>query len=343
MKRLLNTLFVTTQGTYLARKGDTVAVRSDGEEKMRFPVHNLDGIVCFGRVSCSPSLMQLCCEQDVTISFVSESGRFCGRVQGPAGGNVLLRRQQYRWADSEEKSAEIARALVTGKIANSRNVLLRAKRDHPGSTDSEALDSAVRKLDQSLRGLRRCNGLGEVRGYEGDSARAYFGAFGRLVISEEEVFQFTGRNRRPPLDPVNSLLSFFYTLLLHDCISALESVGLDPAAGYLHRDRPGRPGLALDLMEEFRAFLADRMTLSLINRRQLGASDFEKSESGAVIMNDEARKKVLASFQRRKQEEIQHPFLGEKMETGMLPYAQALLLARYIRGDLDEYPPFIWK
>ncbi len=341
MKRLLNTLFVTTEGTYLARKGDTVAVRSEGEEKLRFPVHNLDGIVCFGRVSCSPELMRLCSEEDVTISFVSKYGRFCGRVQGPVSGNVLLRRRQYRWADNEEKSAKVARFIVMAKIANCRSVLMRAKRDHAETIDTTVVDRSLRKLDLSLRGLRRCSELAKIRGYEGDSARAYFNAFPHLVIPGDEGFRFSGRNRRPPLDPVNSLLSFFYTLLLHDCISALESVGLDPAVGYLHKDRPGRPGLALDLMEEFRPLLADRMTLSLINRKQLTPSDFNTSESGAVVLKEEPRKRVLASYQRRKQEEGQHPFLGEKMENGMLPYAQALLLARYIRGDIDGYPPFI--
>jgi CRISPR-associated protein Cas1 len=343
MKRLLNTLFVTTQGTYLARKGNTVVVRVDGETKMRFPVHNLDGIVCFGRVSCSPPLMELCTEQDVTISFLSPEGRFCGRVQGPASGNVLLRRQQYRWADNKEKSAEIARNIIMAKIANSRNVLLRAKRDHPEKIDMKAIEMAVNELNSSLRGLKRSHELRVIRGHEGKSARTYFGVLDSLITSAEDGFSFGGRNRRPPLDPVNSMLSFYYTLLLHDCVSALESVGLDPAVGFLHRDKPGRPGLALDLMEEFRVFLADRLTLSLINRRQIKTADFKESESGAVIMTEDARKQVLVTYQKRKQEEIRHPFLEEKMETGMLPYAQALLMARYIRGDMNTYPPLIWR
>lgn len=343
MKRLLNTLFVTTQGAYLARKGETVLVRADGETKLRFPVHNLGGIVCFGRVSFSPPLMHLCAEQDVTISFLSINGKYYGRIQGPVSGNVLLRREQFRWADDLEESAEIARSMVIAKIGNSRSVLQRATRDHPEKLDDGAVGRAVRRLDWALDGLSSPVPLGEVRGREGEAARAYFGAFDHLITSQKDDFQFTQRNRRPPLDPVNALLSFLYTLLLHDCVSALESVGLDPAVGFLHRDRPGRPGLALDLMEEFRAFLADRVALSLINRRQLNAKDFDTSESGAVTMTDAARKELLTTYQKRKQEEIQHPFLDERMETGLLPYAQALLLARLLRGDLDAYPPFVWR
>ena len=343
MKRLLNTLFITTQGAYLARKGETVLVRVEEETKLRFPVHNLGGIVCFGRVSCSPPLMHLCAEQDVTVSFLSLNGKFYGRLQGPVSGNVLLRREQFRWADDLEKSAEIARSMVIAKIGNSRSVLQRATRDHPQKVDEASVGRAIRKLGWALNGLSSPVPLGQVRGREGEAARNYFGVFDHLITSQKDDFQFTERNRRPTLDPVNALMSFLYTLLLHDCVSALESVGLDPAVGFLHRDRPGRPGLALDLMEEFRAFLADRVALSLINRRQLKAKDFTTSESGAVRMSDAARKELLTTYQKRKQEEIHHPFLDERMETGLLPYAQALLLARLLRGDLDAYPPFMWR
>ncbi|MFW6456879.1 MAG: type I-C CRISPR-associated endonuclease Cas1c [Planctomycetota bacterium] len=343
MRRLLNTLFVTTQGSYLARKGETVLVRADGETKFRFPVHNLEGIVCFGRVSWSPPLMHLCAENDVTISFLGRNGRYYGRVQGPVSGNVLLRRQQYRLADDGDTSAEVGKTVVTAKIANTRNVVLRARRDHEEKLETDEVERAVEDMARTLEDLKRAENLRETRGREGESARTYFGVFDELITVDDEAFEFDGRNRRPPVDPVNALLSFYYTLLLHDCVSALECVGLDPAVGFLHRDRAGRPGLALDLMEEFRAFLADRLTLSLINRRQLQADDFEYTESGAVNMEDEARKKVLKEYQRRKQQEIMHPFLDEKMEVGMLPYAQALLLSRYIRGEMDAYPPFTWR
>ena len=343
MKRLLNTLFVTTQGAYLARKGETVIVRDGDETKLRVPLHTLGSIVCFGRVSCSPPLMHLCAEKDVAISFLSLHGRFYGRVEGPVSGNVLLRREQYRRADEPQSSAGIARPIVAAKIANSRKVLQRAARDHPDSVDTRSLRKATRRMARTLEKLEEPAPLDAVRGYEGEGGQTYFGVFDELITSQQDEFQFEGRNRRPPLDRVNSLLSFYYTLLLHDCVSALESVGLDPAVGYLHRDRPGRPGLALDLMEEFRAFLADRVALSLINRRQLTADDFRISESGAVTMTDDAREQVLVAYQERKQTEISHPFLDEKMATGLLPHCQALLLARHLRGDLDGYPPFMWK
>ncbi len=343
MERLLNTLFVTTQGSYLARKGETVCVRNDGETKLRFPVHNLGSIVCFGRVSWSAPLMHLCAENGVTLSFLTRYGKFCGRVQGPISGNVLLRREQYRKADNQKESAELTRSIITAKIGNSRTVLQRARRDHSDKTDTESLKRAVRRTEWALNGLDKCNELSEMRGREGEAARAYFSVFDHLIVSQENDFIFSKRNRRPPLDPVNALLSFLYTLVLHDCISALESVGLDPAVGFLHRDRPGRPGLALDIMEEFRAFLADRTALSLINRRQVKPEDFRTSESGAVRMNEGARETLLETYQKRKQEEIQHPYLEERIKIGMLPHAQALLMARMIRGDLEVYPAFIWR
>lgn len=343
MRHLLNTLYVTTQGSYLAREGETVVVRVERETRFRVPIHNLGGIVCFGQVSCSPPLMQLCGERQVAISFLSERGRFWARVEGPISGNVLLRREQYRRADDDQNSAEIARAVVIAKIANSRTVLLRALRDHPGNPGSSAMEEAAGRLAFLLNDLRQQLPLDAVRGREGDAARRYFGVFDHLITAQKEEFSFRERTRRPPLDNMNSLLSFLYTLLVHDVASALESVGLDPAVGYLHRDRPGRPSLALDLMEEFRPFLADRLTLSLVNRQQVKGKGFRKSETGAVIMDDDTRKEVLVAYQKRKQEEIQHPFLGEKVLVGLLPYIQAMLLARFLRGDLDGYPPFLWK
>lgn len=336
-------MYVTTQGAYLARDGETVAVRVEQETKMRVPLHTLASIVCFGRVSASPALMHLCGDRQVALSFLSEHGRFLGRVEGPLTGNVLLRRAQYRRADDDQASAEIARAMVVGKIANCRTVLLRAMRDHDETVDTAELDGAAWRLARTLRHVAEPSPLDEVRGCEGEAARAYFGVFDHLIVAQKEHFFFTQRSRRPPLDPLNALLSFIYTLLTHDVAAALSAVGLDPAVGFLHRDRSGRPSLALDLMEEMRPFLGDRLVLSLINRQQLRGKDFRTTETGAVHMDDDARKTVLVAYQKRKEEEIQHPFLGEKIALGLLPHAQAMLLARHLRGDLDGYPPFLWK
>ncbi len=343
MKKLLNTLFVTTQGAYLAKEGETVVVKIDGDILVRLPVHTLGGIVCFGQVSCSPYLMGFCAENGVAISFLTENGSFLAKVQGPVSGNVLLRREQYRRADDLNASAMIARAVVTGKVANCRTVVRRALRDHTEKIDVDAMSYTSQKLSSSLRRLQTEASLDIVRGIEGESASAYFDVFDHLVTSQKDEFKFHERSRRPPLDNINCLLSFIYTLLMHDVRSALESVGLDPAVGFLHRDRPGRYGLALDLMEEFRPFVADRLALSLINLGQVLAKGFKLKESGAVWMDDDTRKTVLVSYQKRKQEEIEHPFLKEKVAIGLLPYAQALLMARYLRGDIDNYPPFIWK
>lgn len=342
MKKHLNTLFVTTQGTYLAKDGETVAVRLEGEVKLRIPVHTLDGIVCFGNVSCSPFLMGFCAERNVAISFLTENGRFLARVQGPVSGNVLLRREQYRRADDIEFSALLSRAFLAGKVANSRTVLKRALRDHSGKVDTDAIDEAVKRLSTSLKRLQSDLDLDMVRGVEGDAAHVYFDVFDHLVTRSKDAFYFHQRSRRPPLDRINCLLSFLYTLLLHDVRSALECTGLDPAVGFLHRDRPGRPGLALDMMEEFRP-MADRLALSLINLGQLQEKDFTISEAGSVRMKDEARKTLLVSYQKRKQDVMEHPFLEKKMPVGLLFHTQALLLARFLRGDLDGYPPMIWR
>ncbi len=343
MKQLLNTLYVTTQGAYLARDGDTVAVRVAHETKLRVPIHTLTGIVCFGNVTCTPFLMGLCGENGVGLSFLTENGRFLARVQGPVSGNVLLRREQYRWADREERAAAVARAVVTGKIANCRTVVLRAMRDNPECAGAGELEQTARRLGRLLETLAGTAGLEEIRGHEGDAARAYFGVFDHLITASKEGFFFRGRSRRPPLDNMNALLSFVYTLLVHDAASALEAVGLDPAVGYLHRDRPGRPSLALDLVEEMRPVVADRLALSLVNRRQVQPSGFRKTEGGAVVMDDETRKEVLVAYQKRKQEEILHPFLQERVAFGLTPHVQAMLLARFVRGDLDGYPTFLWK
>ncbi|OGQ95104.1 MAG: subtype I-C CRISPR-associated endonuclease Cas1 [Deltaproteobacteria bacterium RIFOXYD12_FULL_57_12] len=343
MRHLLNTLYVTTQGAYLARDGETVAVRVERETRLRVPLHTLGGIVCFGQVSCSPPLMQLCAERGVRISFLSEYGKFWARVEGPVSGNVLLRREQYRWSDDSDKSAGIARAVVMAKVANCRTVLLRALRDHAGIAGGAEVKAAADSLERSLAMLQQPLALDSVRGIEGDTARQYFAVFDHLIVAQKKDFFFRERTRRPPLDTMNALLSFLYTLLAHDVRSALETVGLDPAVGYLHRDRPGRPSLALDLMEELRPVLADRLALSLVNRQQIKGKGFITTESGAVMMDDATRKELLVAYQKRKQEELQHPFINEKVALGLLPFVQAMLLSRYLRGDLDGYPPFFWK
>src|ERR1035441_1383016 len=342
MKKLLNTLYITTQGTYLHRDGETVAVKKDDDILLRVPIHTLEGIVCFGHVLVSPPAMELCAEHGVLISYLSEHGKFWARVQGAVRGNVLLRRQQYRLADDAERSAAIAQTAVMAKIANCRTTLLRAAREREGGLpDVEAAaDRLGRALDMLLRQQLPVD---RVRGVEGECARHYFSVFDSLILQQKEAFVFRGRSRRPPLDAVNALLSFVYTLLVHDVTSALESVGLDPYVGFLHVDRPGRASLALDLIEEFRPVLADRLVLSLINRQQVAGDGFTKAESGAVMMEAATRRVVLEAWQKRKQDEVRHPFLDEAAPLGLFPYLQALLLARHVRGDLDAYPALVWK
>lgn len=334
---------MTTQGAWLGQDGETVAVRVEQETKLRVPIHTLSGIVCFGQVSCSPFLMGLCAERGVTISLLTEHGRFLARLQGPVSGNVLLRRRQYRLADDEPSRAAIARAIVIAKVSNCRAVVLRAAREGPEGERETELGGATLRLRRIIEELFRTEDLDRVRGHEGDAARTYFAVFDHLILGDKENFYFRGRSRRPPLDNVNALLSFLYTLLTHDVVSALESVGLDPAVGYLHQERPGRPSLALDLVEELRPVLADRLALTLVNRQQISAGGFRQLETGAVTMEEETRKQVLTAWQKRKQEEIVHPYLGERIPFGLVPYVQATLLARQLRGDLDEYPCFFWK
>jgi len=343
MRKHLNTLYVSTQGAYLHKDGECVAVRVDDQERARLPIHALDGIVCFGNVGCSPWLLAHCAENDVAVSLLSEHGRFLASVRGAQSGNVLLRREQYRWADSPEKSAAVARSVILGKLVNCRAVLRRAARDHADKPGMESVSLTADRFSQGLAHLDRAADLDELRGIEGSAANDYYAVFDRLITADDERMRFHGRNRRPPLDAVNCLLSFLYTLLAHDVRSALESVGLDPQVGFLHRERPGRPSLALDLMEEFRPCLADRLALSLINRGQVKARDFQFTESGAVLMKDDARRVVITAWQERKQEELTHPFTDEKMPAGLLWHIQARLLARHIRGDLDAYPPFAWR
>lgn len=341
MKRLLNTLYVTSPKAYLSRDGETIVVRIDDEVKLQLPIHTINSVVCFGPVTCTPPLLAFCADRHVSVSFLSVYGRFLARLEGPVSGNVLLRREQYRRADSLEASAAIARCVVIGKIANCRTVLLRAAREHTIPDSAAVLREAATHLSEHLAALADPLSLEDIRGHEGDAAHAYFSVFDHLITAQKESFFFRDRNRRPPLDNINALLSFLYTILANDAASALEGVGLDPAVGYLHRDRPGRAGLALDLMEEFRSYIAERLALTLVNLKQVEAKGFTRTESGAVAMDDVTRKTVLVEYQKRKQEEITHPFLNEKIAVGLLPHAQAMLLARYLRGELEDYPPFI--
>ena len=341
MKKLLNTLYVTTQDTYLRKEGETVVVEKEKQVLLRLPIHTLQGIVTFGNVMTSPFLLNLCVERGVCVSFMSESGRFLARVTGPVSGNVLLRLAQMRAYEDKEKKGEIARSFVIGKLLNARNIILRRIRDHGVS---DVLRDAAEKHVDVVRRVRDSPSDAErLRGLEGEAGAAYFGCFNELLVAQKDDFSISGRNRRPPTDPMNALLSFLYTLLAHDCRCALEGVGLDPQIGFLHEVRSGRPSLALDLMEEFRSVLADRVALSLVNLRQVGPRDFRTTESGAVEMKDEARKTILQAWQKKKQETILHPFLDERVPIGLLPHLQALLLSRHLRGDLDAYPPFLLK
>jgi len=343
VKKLLNVLYVTTPDSYLSLDGENIVILVEGSEKFRIPIHNIESVVCFGYLGASPALMGFCVEKGVGLCFLSPYGKFLARISGSVHGNVLLRKKQSRISDAENECVSIARNCITGKLINSRVVIERGIRDHAGQVDVLALEKASAYIKNSTTKLQSCETLDEIRGIEGDCAKTYFGVFDELIVQQKDTFFMNDRNKRPPTDNLNAMLSFLYTILAHDVQSALESVGLDPYVGFLHRDRPGRASLALDIMEEFRAFMVDRLVLSLINRKQILAKGFTTKESGGVLMDTDTRKEVLVAWQRRKQEEITHPFLNEKICIGLLPYVQALLLARYLRGDLDAYPPFLWK
>jgi CRISP-associated protein Cas1 len=344
VRRQLNTLYATTDGAWLRKEGANIVMEVDNEERARLPVHMLESLVCIGRIAVSPQLLGFCAEQGISICYLTPNGKFLARVEGPVSGNVLLRREQYRRSDNPVRCAAIVRNLLAGKIHNQRAVLARGWRDHEdGLGDVPAFQHALQRLKRIPLRLLVEPEVDVLRGLEGEAAQAYFGVFGQLIRVEQKALQFDGRSRRPPRDAFNALLSFLYTLLTHDCRSALETVGLDPAVGFLHRDRPGRPSLALDLAEEFRPLLGERLALSLINRKQLTERDFRQLDNGAVLLKDESRKTVLVAYQERKREELQHAFLAERFEIGLFPYIQAQLLARHLRGDLDAYPPFLWK
>lgn len=343
MKKLLNTLFVTTEGAYLHKERETVVVEVNRKKVLQLPMISLSNIFCFGRVNLSPQFMANCAEKGVGVAFFNEYGRFHVRMQGPQTGNVLLRRKQYRWADDEHKSADIARFIVAAKVVNSRTVLQRSLRNNSQCHGNGSLTKAVNDIKRTLKQLEDNQELDTIRGREGEAANSYFNVFNHLIVKQKDDFVFTGRNRRPPKDTVNALLSFIYAVILQDCVSALEGVGLDPYVGFLHRDRPGRHSLALDILEEFRAFIGDRLALSLVNLQQVKKNDFQFTENGAVLLGDKVKKTLLTAYQKRKQEELCHPVLKEKVQIGLLFHTQALLLARYIRGDIDYYPAFVWR
>lgn len=343
MRKLLNTLFVTSEDKYLALENENVVVMGSEEKEAQFPLTILESIVSFSYKGASPALMGACAKRGIQLSFMTPYGRFLARVCGEDRGNVLLRKRQYRVSDDENASCLIARNFIFGKVYNSRWVLGRAVRDHAMRIDTEAVKHVVSQLVQRLPEIAQSESLETLRGLEGEAATRYFSVFNELILNQKETFIFEERNRRPPEDEVNALLSFSYTLLTNDCAAALESVGLDSYVGFMHRDRPGRSSLALDLMEELRSVYADRLVISLINNREIAAKHFQKQPGGAVFLNDTGRKILINAWQTKKREQITHPYLGEKLPWGLVPYVQALLLARYLRGDLDGYPPFLWK
>lgn len=343
MKKLLNTLYINTPERYLALDGENVVIKEDGEEVGRVPLHNLEAIVTCGRAGASPALMGACAARNVMLSFISPNGKFLARVVGEENGNVMVRKTQYGYADDPGKSLEVAKNFIIGKLYNSRWVIERATRDHAPQVDVGKLKRASEGIQGEIRKIDGIDNVDTLRGVEGKAADYYFSVFGDMIIQQKEDFPFSGRNRRPPLDNVNAMLSLAYSQLEGMCFSALELVGLDPYVGFMHTLRPGRKSLALDLMEELRSVFADRFVLTMINRREISRKDFDVQESGAVRMKDDARRNFFQAWQTRKKDVIVHPFLKEKVEWGMVPYAQALLLARFVRGDLDAYPPFLWK
>ena len=343
MRHLLNTLFVTSDDVYLSLDGENVVANRGGEVVARYPLHTLQSIVSFSYSGASPALMGACAQREIGLAFCSPRGKFLARISGTSHGNVLLRRTQYRVADDPSESCRVARMMIFGKVFNTRWSVERTRRDHALRIDNERFLAVSRHLQDILPQIATETYLDSLRGFEGAAATAYFNVLDDMILQGKETFFFHERSRRPPLDACNALLSFAYILLVHDCASALESVGLDAYVGFLHRDRPGRESLALDLMEELRPCFADRFVLTLINNRVIKAEDFEFRESGAVLLTDAGRRTFLQKWQERKKELITHPFLEEKMPWGLVPFVQSLLLARYLRGDLDDYPPFLWK
>ena len=343
MRKLLNVLYVTTSDSYLSLENNNVVISVENKKKIMVPIHNLESIVCFGYLGVSPALMGFCAENGVGLCFLNQYGKFLARVTGPVYGNVLLRKEQYRVSLEESECVDIAINCIIGKLINTRTVIERAIRDYGERINVFKLKKVSMLIKNSINALKESRSLEEIRGIEGDCAKIYFEIFNKLIVKQKKSFYMNGRNKRPPMDNMNALLSFLYTILSNDIKFALETVGLDPYVGFLHKDRPGRVSLALDIMEEFRAFFVDRIALSLINRKQITEKGFIKKESGGIIMDDDTKKIVLTAWQNRKQDDITHPFLNEKVKIGLLPYIQSLLFSRFLRGDIDAYPPFLWR
>ncbi len=341
MRKLLNILYITNENYYLSRERENVVIKENSKVIKRFPIHIIEGIVCFNYIGVSPAMIQLANENNISLTFLTPGGRFCGKFIGTTNGNVILRREQYRIADDEERSLQLAKRCIEAKIINSRKVLLRTLRDHREKVNVARLTVATEYLKKQLVLCQEVNNKDSLRGIEGDSARMYFQCFDDIILYQKEDFIFVTRSRRPPLNRVNAILSYLYSLLTYEVQSALETVGLDSYVGFFHTDRPGRASLALDMIEELRPYLVDRFVVTLINRKQIGSEDFEVKENGAVLLNKKGRDKVLILWQKRKHTEIIHPFINEKMPVGLIPYVQAQLLSRHIRGDLDSYPPFL--
>lgn len=343
MRKILNTLYITTETAYISLDGENVVVKDEDREIGRLPIHTIDGIMVFSYVGASPALMGKCAEMNKSLVFLKPNGKFLAKITGKCYGNILLRREQYRLCDDTARSLEIARNMVSAKIANCSSVAGRAIRDHALRIDNDRFAQTVSTLQKAKVLAYNAKDSDTLRGLEGECACRYFSLFEDMILQQKEDFFFKGRSRRPPLDNTNALLSFSYSMLTSTCVSALEAVGLDPYAGVFHTERPGRCALALDLVEEFRAPIADRIVLTAINKKIITGRDFVRKETGGVILTDEGRKAFLTLFQQKKREEITHPFLQEKIEIGLLPYVQAMLLAKSIRGDLDNYPPYLWK
>lgn len=343
MRKLLNTLFILSEETYLSLDGENIVILAENSEKRRFPLHMLENIMCFSYKGASPALMGACAERKIGLSFFSPNGKFLAGVHGKEYGNVLLRKQQYRISDDKEQGVQYAKNMMIGKVYNSRWTLERTARDHKERVDYESIRKISAELQEGLLKIRTVDNIDQLRGIEGELASRYFSVFDELILNQKDDFIFQTRNRRPPMDRVNALLSFAYAVVERECANALRSVGLDPFVGFMHTDRPGRESMALDIMEEFRSILCDRFVLTLINTKTVRKDSFMKGDDGAVLLNDKGRKIFFNNWQNRKRELITHPFLKKKMEWGLVPYIQALLLARTIRGDIEEYPPFLWK
>lgn len=343
MRKLQNTLYITTPDAYLSLDGENIVMSVDREVRGQRPLHLFESIVVFGYPGASPALLGKCAEMGITVTFLTPQGKFLSRSVGRTYGNVIVRRSQYRIADDPERSLLIARNMISAKLTNSAAVLRRVLRDHRERVDAETVEQTSAQIKSGAVSAYRAESADSLRGLEGECANRYFSVFDELILQQKDIFYFNRRNRRPPMDPVNAMLSFGYSLMTSMCSSALETAGLDPYVGFFHTERPGRCSLALDLLEEFRAPFADRFVLTMINKKIVTDSSFVIKENGAVLLMDGARKEFLDQWQKKKYEEVQHPYLKEKVQWGMIPFVQAMLLAKYIRGDLDDYPPFIWK